>query len=68
MVEALQDMDGIVHIEAGLIPEHLMIDQAAGHRTAEELTTILTRALPAGHGCHVTVMRSCISAGSAQTP
>ncbi len=67
MTKALRYMDGVVHIEPSLIPEHIMVDQAAGHRTAEDLATILNRDMPVGARCHVAVMNSCITAKLAGT-
>ena len=62
MIETLDHMDGVVHIEAGLIPGHIMIDQAGSRHTAEELATSLNRHITLGAHCHVDVMKSCITA------
>ena len=62
MVEALQRLEGVVKVEADLIPDHLLIDHDGRHLTEEQLAGFVN-ALAAAHGrCRAAVMRSCITA------
>jgi hypothetical protein len=62
MIQALEQLDGIVRVQTNMIPNHLLVDHDGLHRTAEELADFLNQQTVANHGCRATVMRSCITA------
>jgi hypothetical protein len=61
MTHALKQMEGVVNVQAGVVPDHLLIDQDTGRRTGEELAS-LVNALVVRPGCRAAVMQSCITA------
>jgi hypothetical protein len=61
MTHALEQFEGVVNVQAGVVPDHLLIDQDTGRRTGEELANLLN-ALVVRPGCRAAVMQSCITA------
>ena len=62
MTYALEQLEGVVNVQAGVVPDHLLIDQDTGRRTGEELASVVN-ALAVRHGrCRAALMQSCITA------
>ena len=57
---ALQQQTGVLHVDADLMPGHVLIDIVRQHLTEAELIAVAKKASGEGH-CKAEVMRSCIS-------
>jgi copper chaperone CopZ len=62
MTQALEQLEGVLEVQADVIPDHLLIDHDGSRRTGEEFASVLN-GLPSIHGrCRAAVMQSCITA------
>jgi hypothetical protein len=62
MTHALERFEGVLQMQAGLIPDHLLIDHDGGRRTGEELAGLLNGLASIQGRCRAAVMQSCITA------
>jgi hypothetical protein len=64
IIQALKQFEGVAGVKADLIPDHLLIDHAAGAVTGDALAALINTLTETGGQCHAIVMRSCITAGT----
>ena len=64
IVEALERLEGVVHVNVDVIPDHLMIDHDGFHHTGEELAGLLNELAATDGSCRAAIMKSCITAAS----
>ncbi len=62
MTHALEQLEGVVNVQAGVVPVHLLIDQDTGRRTGEELARLVNALAVTQGRCRAAVMQSCITA------
>ena len=67
MINALEQLRGIVRVQADLIPNHLLVDHDGFHRTGEELADFLNQLNVRTGDCRAAVMQSCITAPAQHT-
>ncbi|HJR76806.1 MAG TPA: hypothetical protein VJ805_07525 [Nitrospiraceae bacterium] len=61
LADQLNQVPGIVFVDARSVPDHVLIDVADGTATAEQVVNRVNGAL-GSHSCRAEEMKSCISA------
>ncbi|MCC6140846.1 MAG: hypothetical protein IT389_09570 [Nitrospira sp.] len=58
---ALQQHNGVLHVDPTMMPDHLLVDMARQEHAEDRLTATANAAI-AGSQCRAEVMKSCITA------
>lgn len=61
LTTALQQQPGVLHVDADLMPDHVLIDIARSELTEETLAARANTAI-GGSQCRAEIMKSCITA------
>jgi copper chaperone CopZ len=67
IIGALKDLDGVARVEAGLVPDHVLVDHDGRRFTGDQLAGIVNAVREVRGVCHAAVMRSCITTGRQET-
>jgi copper chaperone CopZ len=63
IIGALERLEGVARVEAGLVPDHMLVDHDAQTLSQDQLAGIVNAVGELRGVCHVAVMQSCITAG-----
>ncbi len=62
--QALAQIPGVLAVDGGSVPDHLLVDRAHTPDPPEHLADVANAVLSTRFSCRAEIMRSCISAGA----